>query len=95
MQVQYFLQLLKGQVTLPPLENMIEDSKLKIKKAHALEALQWKYNDDLADAAGIDRLPKFYEIGYSEWSIKRTKNLLRYKYSKIEIINDQTVKISI
>ncbi|KAH0554873.1 flavin-containing monooxygenase FMO GS-OX-like 2 [Cotesia glomerata] len=94
-QVQYFLQLLKGQVTLPSLEVMIEDSKVKTKKTHALEAFQWEYNDYLADAAGIDRLPKFYKIGYSEWSVKRTENLLRYKYSKIEIIDDQTVKISI
>ncbi|CAG5075607.1 Similar to At1g12200: Flavin-containing monooxygenase FMO GS-OX-like 2 (Arabidopsis thaliana) [Cotesia congregata] len=94
-QVQYFLKLLRGQVTLPSLEVMIEDSKVKTNKAHALEALQWEYNDYLADAAGIDKLPKFYKIGYSEWSVKRTENLLRYKYSKIEIIDDQTVKISI
>ncbi|XP_008545995.1 uncharacterized protein LOC103570153 [Microplitis demolitor] len=95
-QIQYFLRLLKGQVTLPPMEIMMEDSKPKTNKHfHALGDLQWEYNDYLANAAGIDKLPAFYKNGYREWTVKRTENLLKYKDSRIEIVNNEKVNIFI
>lgn len=83
------MQLLKGNLTVPSKEEMLEDSKPNnLKHPHDLGDLQWDYNDSLAIAAGIDCLPVFYKNGFSVWNITRTTNYLRYKDSEIIIEND-------
>nr|XP_012146820.1 PREDICTED: flavin-containing monooxygenase FMO GS-OX-like 2 isoform X1 [Megachile rotundata]XP_012146821.1 PREDICTED: flavin-containing monooxygenase FMO GS-OX-like 2 isoform X1 [Megachile rotundata]XP_012146823.1 PREDICTED: flavin-containing monooxygenase FMO GS-OX-like 2 isoform X1 [Megachile rotundata]XP_012146824.1 PREDICTED: flavin-containing monooxygenase FMO GS-OX-like 2 isoform X1 [Megachile rotundata] len=90
-QVQYFLAVLENGASLPARSIMLEDSKLKTAKkshAHRLMDTQWEYNDSLADAAGFDRLPKFYKIGYRMWSSQRKVNLVNYKRSRFVISED-------
>lgn len=55
---------------------------------------QWAYYDDLADLAGVERIPEFYKNGYTEWNIQKAGNLLTYKDSEIIIEEDgKTVHI--
>ncbi|CAL1685616.1 unnamed protein product [Lasius platythorax] len=99
MQVQYFLALLEGRVTLPTKSVMLEDSILKTpekKHAHKLMDRQWDYNDSLAIVGGFDRLPLFYKLGFKVWSVQRSANLLRYKDSKFVFSEDgQSVELII
>ncbi|XP_072759323.1 uncharacterized protein [Anoplolepis gracilipes] len=99
MQVQYFLALLEGRVTLPTKSMMLEDSIVKTPKkrhAHKLMDYQWDYNDSLAIAGGFNQLPLFYKLGYKAWSIQRSANLLRYKDSKFVFSEDgQSVQLII
>ncbi|XP_029667204.1 flavin-containing monooxygenase FMO GS-OX-like 4 [Formica exsecta] len=99
MQVQYFLALLEGRVTLPTKSVMLEDSILitpKKRHAHKLMDRQWDYNDSLAIAGGFNRLPLFYKLGYNIWSVQRSANLLRYKDSKFVFSEDgQSVELII
>ncbi|XP_029169261.1 flavin-containing monooxygenase FMO GS-OX-like 4 [Nylanderia fulva] len=99
MQVQYFLALLEGRTTLPAKSVMLEDSILKTPKkrhAHKLMDNQWDYNDSLAIDGGFNRLPLFYKIGYREWTVKKSANLLRYKDSRFVFSKDgQSVEITI
>ncbi|XP_071563657.1 uncharacterized protein [Temnothorax nylanderi] len=99
MQVQFFLALLQNRVNLPSKLIMLENSALKTQKkrhAHKLMDHQWDYNDSLAIAGGFDRLPLFYKLGYSAWSVQRSMNLLRYKDSKFIISEDgQSVELVI
>ena len=78
---------------------MLENSALKTQKkrhAHKLMDHQWDYNDSLAIAGGFDRLPLFYKLGFSAWSVQRSMNLLRYKDSKFIVSEDgQSVELVI
>lgn len=70
---------------------MLEDSACKTarkKHAHKLAHEQWRYNDSLAEAAGIEPLPRFYQLGYTEWSRQRARDLLRYKDSRFVVSED-------
>lgn len=49
---------------------------------------QWNYNDSLAIAGGFERLPLFYKLGYTAWSVQRRANLLRYKDSRFVVSED-------
>ncbi|EZA52799.1 hypothetical protein DMN91_008805 [Ooceraea biroi] len=99
MQVQYFLALLEGHAVLPVKSEMLEDSACKTlrkKHAHKLMDSQWEYNDSLAIVAGVDRLPLFYKLGYTEWAQQRDRNLLRYKDSRFVISdNGQNVEVTL
>ncbi|XP_014467551.1 PREDICTED: flavin-containing monooxygenase FMO GS-OX-like 4 [Dinoponera quadriceps] len=99
MQVQYFLALLDGQITLPAENVMLEDSALKtLKKRHAHKLMdqQWDYNDSLAITGGFERLPLFYKLGYTALSVQRRTNLLRYKDSKFIVSKDgKSVELTI
>ncbi|CAL7938279.1 unnamed protein product [Xylocopa violacea] len=90
-QVQYFLALLEGRISLPSQSIMLEDSKLKTLKkrhAHRLMDKQWEYNNSLADAGDFDRLPKFYQLGYEAWLALKKTNLLNYKKARFMVSKD-------
>jgi len=89
---------LEGRALLPVKSVMLEDSAYKTLKKHAHKLMneQWEYNDSLAIAAEVDRLPSFYKLGYIEWSRQRSRNLLRYKDSKFIISEDgQRVEVTL
>lgn len=82
---------LKGELTLPTKEEMMEDSKLKTEKkrhAHNLATQQWSFNNSLAVAGGFNPLPPFYETAYEAWWSLRKSNLWHYKDYKLIIADD-------
>jgi hypothetical protein len=89
---------LEGRALLPVKSVMLEDSACKTLKKHAHKLMneQWEYNDSLAIAAEVERLPSFYKLGYIEWSRHRSRNLLRYKDAKFIISEDgQKVEVTL
>ncbi|XP_051175246.1 uncharacterized protein LOC127290596 isoform X2 [Leptopilina boulardi] len=91
MKAKYYLAYLKGELTLPTKEEMMEDSKLKTEKknhAHSLATQQWSFNNSLAEAGGFNPLPPFYEMGYKAWWNLRKTNLFHYKDYKLIIADD-------
>ncbi|EFN76962.1 Dimethylaniline monooxygenase [N-oxide-forming] 2 [Harpegnathos saltator] len=94
-QVQYFLALLEGRVTLPAKSVTLEDSTLKTlnkRHAHKLMDQQWDYNDSLAIAGGFEKLPPFYKLGYTAWIFWKRK-IVKINQIKLrrEVIRSHTI----
>nr|BCT26324.1 flavin-dependent monooxygenase [Euura sp. 'Pontania] len=90
-QVQYFIAVLKGVVSLPSREIMLEDAAYKTslkRHAHRLAEDQWDYNDSLAREGHFEPLPHMYKAGHSAWKVQRSRNLLHYKEAKFLVAED-------
>lgn len=64
--MKFFVNLLRGKITLPSYEAMIEDSERLPPKMPAIDGdkvhdPQWDYYDDLAREGGFKPMPSFYE----------------------------------
>ena len=94
MQIQWFGKVLKGDFKLPSREEMNSQTRneLEAKIAagiperhfHKFGSYQWKYNDHLADLAGIKRLNPGVEQLYDLVHDRRTNFLLQYKADNYE-----------
>ena len=95
-QIQYYLNVLKGQATLPTREEMFEDSRLKDanRSAHVLGMRQFDYEDDLAWIGRFEPLPAYFKNGYSAWKSSKVGNLLNYKNSRCVVASDN-IKVEI
>ncbi|GLH12119.1 Flavin-containing monooxygenase [Gryllus bimaculatus] len=88
-QVAFFLKSLVDPSILPSTEEMYEDERRDFQKrldlgfppryAHKMAQLQWDYNDELADAAGIERLHSVFRELYEVNSYQMMNFLAEYK----------------
>jgi len=89
-QIQYFKKIILGEVSLPTKEEMYSDTaaetdwrintlKMREKDFHKMADLQWQYNDDISNLAGIEPLaPVIQKLYSSVWS-ERSRDLVGYK----------------
>lgn len=89
MQVKFAIAVIDGSMKLPSVEEMLKDIDEDFKKrlsdglpvhyAHTMGPRQWRYNDDLADMAKVNRLSKAVEQLYDHVHETRCKDIARYK----------------
>ena len=60
--------------------------------AHQMGPRQWRYNDELADLANIDRIPHVVEVLYDGVHEMRVKDIARYKRINYELIDSETYR---
>jgi len=99
-QAAFAAGVLDGSVKLPPKQEMLrmegEDLKDKLdrgmseKHAHLLGPTQWDYNDSLADACGIERLPSLVAKAYEVARETKRVDLMGYKNNELRLNQDET-----
>ncbi|OWF48027.1 flavin-containing monooxygenase FMO GS-OX5-like [Mizuhopecten yessoensis] len=99
-QVLFVIAALDGTMTLPSRENMDEDtakdfsSRLKRgmpeRYAHTMGTMQWRYNDEIADLAGFERIPPVVEELYDTVHITRVKDIVHYKSVNYKLTGPNT-----
>ena len=99
-QAAFAAGVLDGTVKLPSKEEMLkseqEDLQEKLargmneKHAHLLGPDQWDYNDSLADACGIQRLPRLVAQAYEIARETKKDNLIGYKNNNLKLSEDGT-----
>ncbi|KAK3086070.1 hypothetical protein FSP39_013045 [Pinctada imbricata] len=102
MQVKFFVATLDGTFKLPSKEKMLEDTEIDFKTrqeqglprryAHTMGTRQWSYNDELADLANIERIPKVVQNLYDGVHVMRVKDIANYKKINYELIDSETYK---
>ena len=98
LQAQYIAAVLSGCKELPSEEEMNADeekdfeeklaSGLSEKYAHLLGDRQWKYNNTIAQLAGLDRSSSVYEELYKYVVYRRTNFLMEYKNDQFKLSSD-------
>ncbi|XP_058803076.1 uncharacterized protein LOC131671001 isoform X2 [Phymastichus coffea] len=94
-QMQYFLAVLRGKLTLPSREKMLEEEKLppgKPKsKAHFMIEEMFSYYDGLALAGGGDPLPDYFEPGFWLFYNELLRDPTHYREKNLYIYNNGKV----
>ncbi|XP_048745451.1 uncharacterized protein LOC125658271 [Ostrea edulis] len=98
-QIRFFLSSLSGKFRLPSKEDMLLDTEqdfqsrlsqgLLVRYAHVLGTRQWGYNDELADLAGVELIPRVVQNLYDYVHETRVKDIVRYKNRNYEIIDSE------
>jgi hypothetical protein len=98
-QVRFFLASLTGNVKLPSKEAMLLDTEadfqrrlaegLPARHAHVLGPRQWEYHSELADMAGVDRLPAVVQKLFDYVLECRYKNIVDFKKTNYTILNSE------
>ncbi|XP_060066421.1 uncharacterized protein LOC132546720 [Ylistrum balloti] len=109
-QVLFVISALDGTMNLPDCEEMEADTAkdfhsrlergMPERYAHHMGTLQWRYNDEIADLAGFERIPPVVEELYDTVHITRVKDIVHYKSvnykltgpNTYETINEEKVK---
>lgn len=104
--VRFFLKSLKGDVTLPPREDMLADvdehirEKLKlglpIRKYHELGDQVQNYLEDLAETSQLEHLPPVLYNIYNKTSDLRKTHLGRYReviFHRLDDLNYEMTNI--
>ena len=102
-QCGYLAKILAGTAKLPSAEAMRQDVENEIERCrtyakpirhfHQFGAQQFLYNDMLADLSGLPRNPKIIETLYLHNSRIRRANLVGYKETRFEQINDEEFRV--
>lgn len=102
-QCGYVAKVLAGTAKLPSAEAMRQDVQNEIemcqtyakpmKHFHQFGALQFQYNDMMADLSGLPRNPKIMETLYLHNSRVRRADLVNYKQLRFEQINDEEFRV--
>lgn len=101
-QVRFFVSSLCGQFTLPSREEMISDTERDFQRrlseglppryAHVLGPWQWGYNDELAELAHIQLIPRVVQKLYDYVHETRVSDIARYKDRNYEITSEEDFK---
>ncbi|XP_056425069.1 uncharacterized protein LOC130366760 isoform X1 [Hyla sarda] len=102
-QAQFFLLTLEGKCPLPPVEQMLSESRkeyiehrnsgLPLKYLHLLGPDQFKYNRWLADTAGFEPLAPVLEKLYDAARECRSSNLLEFRKFNYRILNREEFEV--
>ena len=102
-QVRFFLKTLTKEVQLPSASKMKEDTEMELRKKvksgipekhfHKFGDLQWRYNDDLAEMAKLEKLDVRVEKLYNDIHIWRRKHLMTYKDENYFLEGESYVRI--
>ena len=98
-QVQLVLAVLDGSCQLPSKEEMDADTEADFQKrlseglpkrhAHTMGNRQWAYNDEIAQMAGCQYIPKVVKNLYDAVHDTRAVNLLGYKKGNFKLIDGE------
>lgn len=101
-QVLFAMAALDGSMKLPSSEEMTDDTKEDFQKrmsqgmpkryAHTMGPLQWRYNDEIADLAGFERIPVVVEELYDNVHLTRVKDIVHYKRMNYELTGPRTYR---
>ena len=93
------LAVLDGSCQLPSKEEMDADTEADFQKrlseglpkrhAHTMGNRQWAYNDEIAQMAGCQHIPKVVKNLYDAVHDTRAVNLLGYKKGKFKLIDGE------
>ncbi|CAL8126528.1 unnamed protein product [Orchesella dallaii] len=100
-QIRYFLQVIKGKLTLPSKDEMLQEikkeererleNKVPLKHSHKFGDKQWEYNIQLAKEAGFLNLiqPVIQKV-YDRAGLRRLNAPANYKHDHVTIIDRET-----
>ncbi|XP_033755055.1 LOW QUALITY PROTEIN: flavin-containing monooxygenase FMO GS-OX5-like [Pecten maximus] len=99
-QVLFVIATLDGSMTLPGREEMDADTDKDFRNrlergmperhAHHMGTLQWRYNDEIADLAGFERIPPVVEELYDTVHVTRVKDIVHYKSLNYQLTGPNT-----
>ncbi|XP_069839715.1 uncharacterized protein [Dendropsophus ebraccatus] len=102
-QAQFFLLVLEGKCPLPPVEQMLSESRkeyidhrdfgLPLKYLHRLGLNQWEYNQWLADTAGFEPLAPVLGKLYEATREFRNANPLVYRELNFKVLNREKFEV--
>ncbi|KAK7870403.1 hypothetical protein R5R35_003739 [Gryllus longicercus] len=100
LQARFFLRTLEGRVRLPSRQAMLADAErdqeqrrragLGPRQAHMLGPMQGDYYDELADFAGLPRVPPVMAALHNESSSRFLEDLVHYRSDIYRIVDDST-----
>ena len=64
---------------------------LPVRHAHTMGGRQWQYNDEIADLAGCQRIPRHVRELYDQVHTTRAVNLTGYKKINFQLVDGQYV----
>ncbi|XP_061166322.1 uncharacterized protein LOC133175230 [Saccostrea echinata] len=98
-QVRFFLSSLSGKIKLPSGEEMKQDMECDFERrlalgfppryAHVLGPRQWEYNDELAELAGVELIPRVVQNLYDYVHETRVKDIVHYKDNNYELVDSE------
>lgn len=95
--MQYFVAVLRGELTLPSRKDMLEAEKLPsgtpISKAHYLLEGLFDYYDDLALAGDGKRLPSWFEPAFNLFYPDLLRDPVHYREKDLHIYDDGRVEL--
>lgn len=99
-QVLFVIASLDGTMKLPSRDEMDADTEkdfnsrlergMPERHAHHMGTIQWRYNDEIADMAGFERIPAVVEELYDTVHITRVKDIVHYKSVNYELTGPNT-----
>ena len=102
MQIRFFLSTLDGSFALPSKEKMLEEEEtdfqsrlsqgLPRRYAHQMGLRQWRYNDELADLANIDRIASVVQVLYDKIVEMHRTDVTGYRRINFQLIDSETYR---
>ncbi len=104
LQVQWIINLWRGEKTLPPKQEMLQDVesfyKSRIqdgipphKAGHFLGNIRWEFKNQLTKLGGLKPLLPVWESLYKIVTEERDRNIMIYRDTNFTVINDHEFKI--
>lgn len=102
-QVQFFLSSLSGRFRLPSKADMLSDTERDFQRrlseglppryAHVLGPRQWEYNDELAQLADIELIPRVVQKLYDYVHETRVKDIVHYKNRNYKLVDSEDFQV--
>ncbi|XP_046544678.1 flavin-containing monooxygenase FMO GS-OX4-like [Haliotis rubra] len=103
LQILVVMAMLEGKLTLPSKEEMDQDTEkdfqehlasgLQVHDAHSLDDRQWSYNDQLADLANCQQLPRVIEKIWNKYQAMLHENSLTYRNMNFLRTSDESFDV--